>query len=96
MFALRSTIERAFLGQASPRAAIKAMCLTCSHFDRTEIAHCAVNTCPLHRYRPFQSSRKPLESASQEHFSQTSDAKTIADTQDCGDTAKTARTQVLP
>lgn len=50
----RGWMERAFLGKASPRAAIKAMCLSCSCFVREEIANCQVVLCPLHAYRPYQ------------------------------------------
>lgn len=50
----KTILSRAFHGTASPRAAIKAKCLTCCHFDRTEVRHCPAVLCPLHRYRPFQ------------------------------------------
>ena len=50
----RSQMDRAFLGSASPRRAIKAMCLSCSCFVREEIANCQVVLCPLHAYRPYQ------------------------------------------
>ena len=51
----RRTVERVFQGTASPRLAIKAHCLTCTGFDRTEIRDCAVLRCPLWLYRPYQS-----------------------------------------
>ena len=54
----RGVVAHAFAGTASPRAAIKAMCLTCSNYDRAEIAGCPVLVCPLHACRPFQNARK--------------------------------------
>lgn len=50
----RSTLERAFAGSASPRAAIKAKCLECLNFDRAAIRVCSGYSCPLWRYRPYQ------------------------------------------
>jgi hypothetical protein len=50
----RPALERAFIGKASPRGAIKAMCLSCACFVREEITHCQVTLCPLHAYRPYQ------------------------------------------
>jgi hypothetical protein len=50
----RSGLEKAYLGKASPRAAIKAMCLHCMCEDRAEITKCTSTGCPLHQYRPFQ------------------------------------------
>jgi hypothetical protein len=51
---VRRTLEKAFEGSSSPRQAIKAMCLTCTNYDREEIRCCRVFSCPLRRYRPFQ------------------------------------------
>jgi hypothetical protein len=51
---VRGTLRRAFFGSASPRQAIKAMCLSCTGFDRAEVANCTGYSCPLWRYRPFQ------------------------------------------
>ena len=48
----RGLIARALAGTASPRQAIKAFCLACTHYDRDEINHCPVWRCPLHAYRP--------------------------------------------
>jgi hypothetical protein len=50
----QKTLERAFQGLASPRQAIKAACLACTHFDRKEVGACPTEACPLWRYRPFQ------------------------------------------
>ena len=49
----RNTLREAFLGAASPRKAIKAMCLSCTGFDRVEIRDCTGFSCPLWAYRPF-------------------------------------------
>jgi hypothetical protein len=54
---VRSVVQKSFEGSASPRQAIKAMCLTCAHFDREEIRSCRVFSCALWRYRPFQSGK---------------------------------------
>jgi hypothetical protein len=59
----RGTIQRAFDGTASPRAAIRAQCLACSNFQRDEITACTVVLCALWSYRPFQSARKPSKTA---------------------------------
>jgi len=50
----RAIVQRAFAGKAAPRGAIKAMRLTCSEYDRAEVADCTVILCPLHAYRPFR------------------------------------------
>lgn len=55
----RGILQKTFEGSASPRAAIKANCLTCASFDREEIRSCRVLLCPLWRYRPFQESSGP-------------------------------------
>ena len=49
----RGTLTRAFSGSASPRAAIKAMCLTCTGYDRKSIKNCTGWSCPLWQYRPY-------------------------------------------
>ncbi len=49
---VKKTLARAFSGAASPREAIKAMCLTCTGYDRAAIAKCSAWACPLHAYRP--------------------------------------------
>jgi hypothetical protein len=50
----KNTLREAFSGYASPRKAIKAMCLTCVGYDRQEIKNCSAHGCPLWKYRPFQ------------------------------------------
>lgn len=51
---VRGIVAQAFEGTTSPRQAIKAKCLDCSHYDRAEISLCRVRTCPLWAYRPYQ------------------------------------------
>ena len=51
----RGIVRRAIEGNASPRGAIKAMCLSCAHYQRAEITHCTVWRCPLWLYRPYRS-----------------------------------------
>lgn len=50
----QKTLTEAFSGAASPRKAIKAMCLTCVGYDRDAIRNCTGYSCPLWEYRPFQ------------------------------------------
>ncbi len=52
-----STSQRLFADAfaGSKAKATKAMCLSCSNFQRDEITYCTVLTCPLHTVRPFQS-----------------------------------------
>jgi len=50
----RGIIARSLSKQGSPRSAIKAKCLDCCNFDRSEISDCSVVICPLHPWRPFQ------------------------------------------
>ena len=38
----RGLIARSLTGTASPRQAIKAFCLACTHYNRDEITHCPV------------------------------------------------------
>jgi len=50
----RGLLARAFAGEASPRSAIKAACLSCVGYDRADISGCTSMHCPLWRYRPYQ------------------------------------------
>jgi hypothetical protein len=50
----RKLILKALQGTASPRRAIQANCLTCTHFNIDEIRECAVSRCVLRPYRPYQ------------------------------------------
>jgi len=54
-------VRRALEGTASPRQAIKAMCLACNNFERAEIADCAVALCLLRAYRPYQKPKDNVE-----------------------------------
>lgn len=47
---------RACAGEGSPRSAIKAFCLFCVGYVRQDVAQCQAFTCPLHAFRPFQTS----------------------------------------
>lgn len=50
----QKALREAFSGSASPRQAIKALCLVCVGFDRMAIANCTGWSCPAWKYRPFQ------------------------------------------
>jgi hypothetical protein len=54
----KNALTRAFSGAASPRAAIKATCLVCVGYDRSEVTNCTGWSCPLWQYRPFQQEDK--------------------------------------
>ena len=53
----RGSLTRAFAGEASPRAAIKAAYLACVGFQRAQVTDCTGYSCPLWMYRPYQSER---------------------------------------
>jgi len=50
----KNTLREAFSGSASPRRAIKAMCMSCVGFQRDAVRDCTGYSCPLWKYRPFQ------------------------------------------
>jgi hypothetical protein len=50
----RPVLEKAYSGDASPKKAIKAMCLECVGYDRESIRSCTGYSCPLWLYRPYQ------------------------------------------
>ena len=50
----QKSLREAFSGSASPRAAIKAMCLTCVGYERDSVRNCTGWSCPLWKYRPYQ------------------------------------------
>jgi len=54
----RRLAAKAAEGATSPRQAIKAKCLDCCHFQIAEVRECSVSLCPLHEFRPYQSSEK--------------------------------------
>lgn len=49
----QKSLAQAFFGSASPRQAIKAMCLACVGFDRQSVRNCTGYSCPLWQYRPY-------------------------------------------
>jgi len=51
---VKNVLKLAFAGTASPRAAIKAQCLSCVGYDRESVRNCTGWSCPLWKYRPFQ------------------------------------------
>jgi hypothetical protein len=55
----RNTLSRAFSGSASPRGAIKAFCLQCVGFVRSDVRDCSARACALHPYRPYQDDSEP-------------------------------------
>lgn len=50
----QKALREAFSGTASPRAAIKAQCLACTGYDRETVKNCTGYSCPLWKYRPYQ------------------------------------------
>ena len=50
----RNALARALAGKASPRQAIRAKCLECVGYDRSEVTACTAYGCPLWRLRPYQ------------------------------------------
>lgn len=55
---------RVLHGTATPREAIKAMCLECLGWERNEVAHCTSMDCPNYLYRPFKA---PVEDVAAYH-----------------------------
>ena len=49
----RANYDTAMDGR-SRKAAVKALCLECTGWQRTEITKCTAPACPLHPYRPFK------------------------------------------
>jgi hypothetical protein len=50
----RKLYLRVLEGQASPRQAIKAMCMECIGWEAREVALCTSPACPLYLHRPFK------------------------------------------
>jgi hypothetical protein len=42
------------IANGSLKSAIKANCIACANFQREEVKHCQVVSCPLHSIRPYQ------------------------------------------
>lgn len=53
---LRGILSRAFQGAGGRKNAIAAMCLQCTGYDRETVRTCTGWSCPLWKWRPFQSS----------------------------------------
>ena len=53
----RQGYVRAALGETSPPHAIKAFCMECMAWDRTEVAQCTARARPLYEYGPFAKGR---------------------------------------
>lgn len=55
----RTAWARAVTGSASPRQAIKAKCQDCCGWEEVieSVKNCAVKTCPVWYYRPYQEKR---------------------------------------
>ena len=47
-----------FTGRKSSFFAIKLKCLDCCCWERIEVKNCTLETCPLHRHRPYQDKDK--------------------------------------
>ena len=54
----RANYKKAVSGK-SKAAALKAKCLDCCCWQRTEIVDCRVPDCPLYQYRPYRIKSKP-------------------------------------
>ena len=50
----RKNYLAAVSGKATPRNAIKAFCIECMGFVRSEVTNCDVIDCPLNLYRPYR------------------------------------------
>lgn len=50
----QGVMRKALEGSASPRAAIRAMCLHCVGDKRLDVTSCTAYACPLYAYRPYQ------------------------------------------
>ena len=59
-----SLMLHAAKGTLSPRQAIKAKCIDCCNFDRTEATNCTVKSCPLYAYNPYRLKVAPADSDS--------------------------------
>ena len=49
----RNNYKMAISGR-SRKAAVKAFCLECMGWERTEVHNCNTITCPLHPYKPYK------------------------------------------
>jgi hypothetical protein len=53
---VRGILKRAFNGTGGRKNAIAGMCLYCTGYDRETVRNCTGWSCPLWKWRPFQSS----------------------------------------
>jgi hypothetical protein len=49
---LEKTVAKA--GGGSLKARVKLMCLDCCNWEKGEVAHCEIKTCPLWDVRPYK------------------------------------------
>lgn len=61
----RGILAKAYRGTASPRSAIKAMCLQCVGYVRRDVTECSAEACPLWGYRPYQKGDEDEEDSSE-------------------------------
>lgn len=50
----RNCYLSAVSGKATPRNAIKAFCIECMGYVRSEVTNCDTIDCPLNLYRPYR------------------------------------------
>lgn len=55
----KGVFQKAYSGK-SKAAGIKAKCLDCTNFQRSEVEICTVTTCPLFQYRPYKPAGEKL------------------------------------
>lgn len=51
----RNVLRKAYSGK-SRAAGVKAFCLRCVGYVRADVRNCTALSCPLHDYRPYQTS----------------------------------------
>jgi len=54
----QALMRRALFEKVSRSMAIKAKCAECCGFERDEVANCTSISCPLWRFRPYQTKAK--------------------------------------
>ncbi len=50
----RKSYLSAVSGKATPRNAIKAFCIECMNYVKSEVTKCDTIDCPLNLYRPYR------------------------------------------
>ena len=61
----RANYDKAMSGK-SMKAAIKAHCLECMHWQKKEVSHCTSYGCALYPYRPYKTAKEASEAISSE------------------------------